>query len=153
MRGDENRLVESLERVIRLLADVWPNDRENVAIAGAEFEELADELAIGVSLLGLIDLTWSAMMYLYQKEDFFHSVKNATMQAVNRIREYQIGEADVQVEQVQAACHALESALAARSQSADTVLELDEVAADEDRKSTRLNSSHVAISYAVFCLK
>src|SRR5690625_6581660 len=24
---------------------------------------------------------------------------------------------------------------------------------DEDRKSTRLNSSHVAISYAVFCLK
>src|SRR5690625_6470611 len=25
--------------------------------------------------------------------------------------------------------------------------------ADEDRKSTRLNSSHVAISYAVFCLK
>src|SRR5207253_6010973 len=26
-------------------------------------------------------------------------------------------------------------------------------AAAEDRKSTRLNSSHVAISYAVFCLK
>src|SRR5699024_12438140 len=26
-------------------------------------------------------------------------------------------------------------------------------AADEDRKSTRLNSSHVSISYAVFCLK
>src|SRR5439155_17171539 len=28
-----------------------------------------------------------------------------------------------------------------------------ETALDEDRKSTRLNSSHVAISYAVFCLK
>src|SRR5690625_5627046 len=27
------------------------------------------------------------------------------------------------------------------------------VAASEDRKSTRLNSSHVATSYAVFCLK
>src|SRR5439155_23771137 len=27
------------------------------------------------------------------------------------------------------------------------------VAGKEDRKSTRLNSSHVAISYAVFCLK
>src|SRR5690625_6140003 len=26
-------------------------------------------------------------------------------------------------------------------------------AIDKDRKSTRLNSSHVAISYAVFCLK
>src|SRR5439155_6397737 len=28
-----------------------------------------------------------------------------------------------------------------------------DVDAGEDRKSTRLNSSHVAISYAVFCLK
>src|SRR5690606_40864005 len=27
------------------------------------------------------------------------------------------------------------------------------VAGDKDRKSTRLNSSHVKISYAVFCLK
>src|SRR5690625_6335290 len=30
------------------------------------------------------------------------------------------------------------------------LLEADQI---EDRKSTRLNSSHVAISYAVFCLK
>src|SRR5690606_39847216 len=29
----------------------------------------------------------------------------------------------------------------------------DEVGDDQDRKSTRLNSSHVKISYAVFCLK
>src|SRR5439155_22790582 len=29
----------------------------------------------------------------------------------------------------------------------------DHVIAQGDRKSTRLNSSHVAISYAVFCLK
>src|SRR5690625_7388429 len=29
----------------------------------------------------------------------------------------------------------------------------EEAAAGGDRKSTRLNSSHVAISYAVFCLK
>src|SRR5690625_5376267 len=28
-----------------------------------------------------------------------------------------------------------------------------QVQAHQDRKSTRLNSSHVAISYAVFCLK
>src|SRR5690625_6434902 len=27
------------------------------------------------------------------------------------------------------------------------------ILSDQDRKSTRLNSSHVAISYAVFCLK
>src|SRR5690349_24164890 len=30
---------------------------------------------------------------------------------------------------------------------------LDGLVADGDRKSTRLNSSHVEISYAVFCLK
>src|SRR5699024_12634999 len=29
----------------------------------------------------------------------------------------------------------------------------DKDSTDEDRKSTRLNSSHVSISYAVFCLK
>src|SRR5690625_6528323 len=31
--------------------------------------------------------------------------------------------------------------------------ELERYLLDLDRKSTRLNSSHVAISYAVFCLK
>src|SRR5690606_40568336 len=30
---------------------------------------------------------------------------------------------------------------------------LDQATANKDRKSTRLNSSHVKISYAVFCLK
>src|SRR5690606_40288403 len=32
-------------------------------------------------------------------------------------------------------------------------LEVPRLAGDQDRKSTRLNSSHVKISYAVFCLK
>src|SRR5690625_7127034 len=32
-------------------------------------------------------------------------------------------------------------------------LDLQYTRIDADRKSTRLNSSHVAISYAVFCLK
>src|SRR5699024_11240140 len=30
---------------------------------------------------------------------------------------------------------------------------IEEMSQTEDRKSTRLNSSHVSISYAVFCLK
>src|SRR5690606_40574283 len=33
------------------------------------------------------------------------------------------------------------------------IVQVDEPPDDEDRKSTRLNSSHVKISYAVFCLK
>src|SRR3712207_8138691 len=35
----------------------------------------------------------------------------------------------------------------------DLGAEQDRVGGDEDRKSTRLNSSHANISYAVFCLK
>src|SRR5699024_12557836 len=37
--------------------------------------------------------------------------------------------------------------------SAATAREASSRAAGSDRKSTRLNSSHVSISYAVFCLK
>src|SRR5207249_5282148 len=33
------------------------------------------------------------------------------------------------------------------------VVQIREALAKEDRKSTRLNSSHVSTSYAVFCLK
>src|SRR3712207_7177641 len=35
----------------------------------------------------------------------------------------------------------------------ETVRHIGEIAAVVDRKSTRLNSSHANISYAVFCLK
>src|SRR5437870_11215180 len=40
-----------------------------------------------------------------------------------------------------------------RSVRAASVGHRDPPAPAQDRKSTRLNSSHVAISYAVFCLK
>src|SRR5690606_40171791 len=35
----------------------------------------------------------------------------------------------------------------------ELVNQFNELLEEEDRKSTRLNSSHVKISYAVFCLK
>src|SRR5437879_10857102 len=50
-----------------------------------------------------------------------------------------------------------QASMASSSQNADQVLSLAKaytgVASYEDRKSTRLNSSHRCISYAVFCLK
>src|SRR3712207_7275404 len=53
--------------------------------------------------------------------------------------------------------HALEQHVASREQRDDDALEhrllADDDALDLDRKSTRLNSSHANISYAVFCLK
>src|SRR5690625_6924055 len=36
---------------------------------------------------------------------------------------------------------------------AQVIAGIEEQGSSQDRKSTRLNSSHVAISYAVFCLK
>ena len=50
-------------------------------------------------------------------------------------------------------CHVLvEKPAAVTVQDIDAMRKLAQKA-DKDRKSTRLNSSHVVISYAVFCLK
>src|SRR5256885_10966033 len=58
----------------------------------------------------------------------------------------------------QAVRHAIENALAAPRAAAAAAAAAEEAArtpelASADRKSTRLNSSHLVISYAVFCLK
>src|SRR5699024_12206112 len=45
------------------------------------------------------------------------------------------------------------AAIASRMQEKDIEAIADYAAGLRDRKSTRLNSSHVSISYAVFCLK
>src|SRR2546426_5898078 len=49
------------------------------------------------------------------------------------------------------AVSAVEPALAA--EALVSAVEPEALAVAEDRKSTRLNSSHLVISYAVFCLK
>src|SRR5947199_1281749 len=57
-----------------------------------------------------------------------------------------------------AAQEALACGLVSRVVAPETLLEeanklAQRIAANPDRKSTRLNSSHLGISYAVFCLK
>src|SRR5256885_11041450 len=48
---------------------------------------------------------------------------------------------------------AMRASAASRYSRRRSVLGLGRSAAPRDRKSTRLNSSHLVISYAVFCLK
>src|SRR3712207_8247794 len=48
---------------------------------------------------------------------------------------------------------ALQKAISAHEQAEAALADLMSGPSDEDRKSTRLNSSHANISYAVFCLK
>src|SRR5207253_9531248 len=57
------------------------------------------------------------------------------------------------VAEVVAAQKVLLSAHRIAGDAADFLLAEEKVFGIEDRKSTRLNSSHVAMSYAVFCLK
>src|SRR2546430_7771955 len=45
------------------------------------------------------------------------------------------------------------TANAGTSKASQAFWQVDDVEAEVDRKSTRLNSSHSQISYAVFCLK
>src|SRR5438067_4945593 len=47
----------------------------------------------------------------------------------------------------------LETGMLDSLQLVDLLLLIEEEFGQRDRKSTRLNSSHVSISYAVFCLK
>src|SRR5262245_64431121 len=48
---------------------------------------------------------------------------------------------------------AVDDATAAELEAASISLGMDVLIEVQDRKSTRLNSSHLGISYAVFCLK
>src|SRR5437899_5230484 len=50
-------------------------------------------------------------------------------------------------------CRSREETPASRLRLRARRLDRPVAAADQDRKSTRLNSSHLGISYAVFCLK
>src|SRR3712207_6918346 len=54
---------------------------------------------------------------------------------------------------VEMECSALFVTAALHGAAAGALLTVDGNPLEEDRKSTRLNSSHANISYAVFCLK
>src|SRR5699024_5496230 len=135
MSGKQKQ-IKDLEKIIRALADVWPADRENVAVAGAQFEKFIDGFDRDVGQLQkLIDVSWNGLKHLYQEDDYFMSVKAATMQAVNAIREYLIHDGDIQVEDFEKACEELDKALSGGSESADGLIELD-----EDQSSAQVDS-------------
>src|SRR2546426_6771467 len=64
---------------------------------------------------------------------------------------FRSSEADALVERGDEA--SLRQALELQADHEGAVEALAELLVDRDRKSTRLNSSHLVISYAVFCLK
>ncbi len=126
MNGNQKQ-IEELALVIRSLADVWQNDRDEITVAGATFEQVVEDLdSPGVQLNKLIDLAWQGMRHLYEEDSYFLSVKNSTMQGVNTIREYLIQEGNIPVEDFESACELLEKSLSGHAESADKIIELDE---------------------------
>lgn len=126
MTSDKEKNIEELALIIRALADVWPKDREGVMIAGAKFESTIDNIEFtGVELKKLIDLSWKGMIHLHEKDEFFISVKNATMHAVNTIREYLLHSGDISVDVFEHSFERLEKALEGAAESADKVVDLD----------------------------
>lgn len=130
--------IEELASIIRALADVWPNDRDNLMVAGAKFEETVEELDSGGSQLQkLIDLAWEGLKHLYQEDNYFISVKTATMNAVNTIREYLLRGGDIAVEDFERSCEHLENALSGEGESADEVIELEEIEKYQDSENKK----------------
>lgn len=126
MSKQNEQLIKELETIIRLMADIWPNDRENVPEAGARFEKIIDEYDLNSGQLKkLIDLSWQGLKHLYEKDEYFISVKTAAMQAVNTIREYIIGDGDIKVEEFERACENLSTSLSGQGESADSVIDPD----------------------------
>jgi len=120
--------IEELGSIVKSLADVWPNDRENVMTAGAKFEETIGNLDVaGNQLNRLIDLAWEGLKHLYEKDDYFMAVKAATMQAVNIVREYLLNDGDIPVEDFERACKQLEDAVTGDGESADKLIDDEEV--------------------------
>jgi len=127
MTSDNEKNIEELAIIIRTLADVWPQDREGVMVAGAKFESTIGNLNFtGVELKKLIDLAWKGMIHLHGKDEFFMSVKNATMNAVNTIREYLLKSGDITVDVFENSFDRLEKALEGAAESADKIVELDD---------------------------
>src|SRR5437588_1205087 len=60
---------------------------------------------------------------------------------------------DVQIEALRTAAHSQNETAEVRKQAEAMAERLSALTRPQDRKSTRLNSSHTVISYAVFCLK
>ena len=139
MSGNQEKRIKDLEKIIRALADVWPTDRDNVAVAGAQFEEFISTFDDDPGQLQkLIDMAWKGLRHLYEKDEYFISVKTATMQAVNTIREYLLEDGDIEVAVFEKTYDDLYDALSGQKESADELIEseeLDQETVDEVEES------------------
>src|SRR5207253_9461359 len=87
---------------------------------------------------------------LFRSEKAFAPVRtNRTQQILDRMKQFPTNSASPPTEMRAT----MEQAVEQNKVTFEFLEEAIKLTSCRDRKSTRLNSSHVAISYAVFCLK
>ncbi|MDI6402454.1 Hpt domain-containing protein, partial [Balneolaceae bacterium ANBcel3] len=134
--------VDELAEIMRVLADVWPGDREDIMVAGARLEDTMEGLQQDSGQLSkLISLAWKGLIHLYEKDEFFQSVKSATMQAINTIREYAVTNGDIQIEVFEKACDELEKAMNGESETVKSMTLTEEARTRSDVADMENNSS------------
>src|SRR5690625_3850815 len=106
------------------------------------------KVAIILSVIGII---FANSMFLHRDVAAEKSIKDIREEREDIKKdlsddEKKVADLLIEIEELNSELDELEFILESNRQAMDEVEE-------EDRKSTRLNSSHVAISYAVFCLK
>jgi hypothetical protein len=139
---------EELASVIQLLADTWPNDRDNVAIAEAKFETIIDSLdQDSASLKKLLNLSWEGINYLYDKDEYFITVKTSTMQVVNLVREYVLLEGDVKDDALIQTYDKLKSSITGARESVDSMITNEELLELEEKKKKKEFSQNNKVKY------
>lgn len=119
------RITDDLAKVMQLLADAGPGDQELIMTAGVQLEESMESLPMKSGQIDeLLGLAWQAMRHMYETDEFFITVKTATMLAVNTIREYVLQDGDVEIREFELASMTLGKALSGNGESADRVLPL-----------------------------
>lgn len=110
--------LRSLEEIMGILANVTPGDQEHIMKAGARLEETIEVFEGKSTLLnGLIGQAWKALIHMYEKDEYFFSIRAAVLQAVNTIREFAINDGDIPVEVFEKASDDLEKALGGKAES------------------------------------
>jgi len=125
MSADYQKQIEQLAEIIQLLANIGPGDQDGIMQAGAKLEDAIEGFGQNATQLNrLVELAWEGIKHLYARDDFFMTVKMATMQAVNTIREYALTSGDIDVRDFERACDIMQKALKGDGESADKIIEL-----------------------------
>ncbi|MCC5926876.1 MAG: chemotaxis protein CheW [Bacteroidetes bacterium] len=124
MSAQYQKQIDDLAEVMQMLANVSPADQDLIAQTGAKLEDAIEGFGDSTQLSRLIELAWEGIKHLYSKDTFFMTVKMATLQAVNTIREYALTNGDMEVREFERACENLIKALKGDAESADKIIEL-----------------------------